>query len=269
MKQKLTLLSLFIALVINAMAYTPIVIDGYKWNVVNRKAMLDANGTIEYKTFIEKIEGDSIINEILYKKLWHTTDEDLTEYELIGLIREDAENKKVWAYVDDKEYLVYDFACSVGDKITTLKSLQSAKNQIEDVELTIKTIEVIEDLNSTKYNKYIATLDNGSEIVYYERFGSENGWYSRSYDGMTGGGVNFMVCAFDSNGELQFKPVHNNELDKIENCYINETKTDIENVIMPNVSLKKVIHNGQLYIIHEGKIYNVMGVEMKNMNWDF
>ena len=39
-----------------------------------------------------------------------------------------------------------------------------------------------------------------------------------------------MICAFDATGELQFKPTYNNELDKIENCYINETKTDIENV---------------------------------------
>ena len=72
MKKRLTLVSLFIALVINAMAYTPIVIEGYKWNIVNRKAMLDANGTIEYKTMIEKIEGDTIINEVSYKKLWHS-----------------------------------------------------------------------------------------------------------------------------------------------------------------------------------------------------
>ena len=251
------------------MAYTPIVIEGYKWNVVNRKAMLDANGTIEYKTMIEKIEGDTIINEVSYKKLWHTTDEDLTEYELIGIIREDVENQKVYAFIEGKEYLLYDFACKAGDKVRTLKSLRSAENEMEEGEMTIKAVEEIEDLSGEKYNKYIATLENDSEIVYYERFGLENGWYSRSYDGMTGGGVDFMICAFDATNELQFKPVYNNELDEIEDCYINEIKTDVENIMIPNTSFKKVIRKGQLYIIHEGKSYNVMGIEVENMDWNF
>jgi hypothetical protein len=250
----------------SAIYYKPMVIEGYSWNIVNRNAQLDGSNSINYKTIKQKFEGDSIINDVTYKKLWQSTDDELADYELIGLIREDAETEKVWAYVGDKEYLVYDFACSVGDKITTLKSLQSAKNQIEEVELTIKAIEVIEDLNGTKYNKYIATLDNESEIVYYERFGSENGWYSRSYDGITGGGVNFMVCAFDDANELLFKPVHNNELDEIENCYINETKTDVETITAPTTTaIQKIIRDGQVFIIRDGKTYNMMGIEVENI----
>ena len=250
----------------SAIYYKPMVVEGYSWNVVNRNAQLDGSNLVSYKTIKQKFEGDSIINDVTYKKLWQSTDDELADYELIGLIREDAETEKVWAYVGDKEYLVYDFACSVGDKVTTLKSLQSAKNQIEEVELTIKAIEVIEDLNGTKYNKYIATLDNESEIVYYERFGSENGWYSRSYDGVTGGGVNFMVCAFDDANELQFKPVHNNELDEIENCYINETRTDVETITAPTTTaIQKILRDGQVFIIRDGKTYNMMGVEVKNI----
>ena len=264
--KKIILLSSIIALAINVMAYTSIAVEGYNWNVVNRSASMDDSNSVKYKTIKQKFEGDSIINDVTYKKLWQSTDDELADYELIGLIREDAENEKVWAYVGDKEYLVYDFACSVGDKVTTLKSLQSAKNQIEEVELTIKAIEVIEDLNGTKYNKYIATLDNESEIVYYERFGSENGWYSRYYDGVTGGGVNFMICAFDDANELQFKPVHNNELNEIENCYINETKTDIETITAPTTTaIQKILRDGQVFIIRDGKTYNMMGIEVENI----
>ena len=246
------------------MAYQPIVVEGYNWNVVNRRAQLDGNNTIEYSTIAEKIEGDSIINDVTYKKLWRSTNDEMTEFSIVALIREDIENQKVWAYIGEKEYLIYDFACSVGDKVTTLKSLQSTENQVEEIEMTIKAIEEIEDLGGAKYNKYTATIAD-QDIVYYERFGSENGWYSRSYDGITGGGVNFMVCAFDSNGELLFKPTHNNELDEIEDCYINETTTNIENITTPNASLQKVIHNGQLLIIKDGKTYNLMGVEVQSV----
>ena len=110
-----------------------------------------------------------------------------------------------------------DYASSTGVKLVIV------------LDCGIKAIEEIEDLGGAKYNKYIASIAD-QDIVYYERFGSENGWYSRSYDGITGGGVNFMVCAFDNNGELLFKPTHNNELDEVEDCYINEIKTNISNI---------------------------------------
>ena len=221
--------------------------------------------TLYIRLILKKIEGDTIINDVTYKKLWKSTDAELANYESIGLVREDVENQKVWAYVGDKEYLIYDFACKVGDTITTLKSLQSAKFEIEEIELTIKAIEEIEDLNGVKYNKYIATLKNEFKIVYYERFGSENGWYSRSYDDVTGGGVNFMICVFDADGNLVFKPKLGDEkIDNIENCYINETiNTKISNI---DDEQQNIYYNSQektLNVNFEGDeiitIYDTMG----------
>lgn len=248
--------------------YNPIVVEGYSWNVVNYNFWLDNNRTEVYTTYSEKIEGDSVINGITYKKLWRSTDTEMTEYEIIGLIREDIANQKVWAYIGEKEYLVYDFACKVGDKITAIASFRSSQHQAQETEMTIKAIESIEDLNGVKYNKYIATVEN-QDIVYYERFGSTLGWYSRWYDYTVGGGGSCMICAFDATGELQFKPIHNNKYDEIENCYINETRTALDDVTIQPSPLKKVLYNGQLYIIHNNKIYNIMGVEMKNINFNF
>ena len=265
MKKRLTLLWLFISLVINVMAYTPIVIEGYKWNVVNRKAMLDANGTIEYKTIIEKIEGDTIINEVAYKKLWHTTDENLTEYELMGIIREDVENQKVYAFIEGKEYLLYDFACSVGDKITTLTNLRST----EQVELTIKAIELFMDLENNIVRKFTAFVENfDKDIIFYERYGSENGWYMRQYSSIVGGGINFMICAFDVNGNLLFKPNYDNELDEIEDCYINETKTNVPNVELQHSDVYYNVESRTLVLDVENPmaitIYDAMGKMVVN-----
>ena len=265
MKKRLTLLSLFIALVINAMAYTPIVIEGYKWNVVNRKAMLNANGTIEYKTIIEKIEGDTIINEVAYKKLWHTTDENLTEYELMGIIREDIENQKVYAFIEGKEYLLYDFACSVGDKITTLTGLF----RTEEAELNIKAIEMIPDLEGNMVKKITAFVENfNGDIIFYERYGSENGWYMRQYSSNVGGGVNFIVCAFDAKEALLFKPTYNNELDEIEDCYINETKTDVASIESKSGNIYYNTENHTLVFDVENlvamTVYDAMGKMVMN-----
>jgi hypothetical protein len=41
--------------------------------------------------------------------------------------------------------------------------------------------------------------------------------------------------------------------------------TNIEIVTTPNTSLKKVIHNGQLLIIKDGKTYNLMAVELQSV----
>ena len=67
---KKTLILLLCAITMNVMAYTPIVVEGYSWNVVNRNAMLDNAQTVIYQTYSEKIEGDTIINNVTYKKLW-------------------------------------------------------------------------------------------------------------------------------------------------------------------------------------------------------
>jgi hypothetical protein len=222
--------------------YKSMVLEGRHWNVVNRKAMLDANESVVYSTIVEKIEGDTIINGVKYKKLWHTIDADLTEYELIGIIREDFESQKVYAFVGGNEYLLYDFACSVGDKITMLTGLHST----EQVELTIKAVELFMDLESNIVRKFTAFIENfDKDIVFYERYGSENGWYMHQYSSNVGGGVNFMVCAFDVDGELLFKPDYDNELDEIEDCYINEIKTNVL-----NVELQK----GEVYYKSESRV---------------
>ena len=61
MKRSLFTLGL-IFMVINMMAYEPIVVEGYKWNVVNRNVSLDANNTIVYSTHVEMFEGDSVVD---------------------------------------------------------------------------------------------------------------------------------------------------------------------------------------------------------------
>lgn len=77
--KKIILLSSIVALAINVMAYTSIAVEGYSWNVVNRNASMDDSNSINYKTIKQKFEGDSIINDVTYKKLWQSTDNELAD----------------------------------------------------------------------------------------------------------------------------------------------------------------------------------------------
>ena len=130
--RKLVLL-LIIVIATNAMAYTPIVDEGYSWNVVCPWDYVGDN--IErYTTHVEKIEGDSIIGGVTYKKLWKYYPNDPEKRSLVGLLREDVEAQKVWAYGNGVEALMYDFDVEAGDTISLLSWLHFMKSiKIEDL----------------------------------------------------------------------------------------------------------------------------------------
>ena len=60
-------------IVSNIMAYQPMVVEGYSWNVVSAYWSIFPDITT-YNTRKQQIEGDSIINGITYKKLWEHLD---------------------------------------------------------------------------------------------------------------------------------------------------------------------------------------------------
>ena len=45
-------------------------------------------------------------------------------------------------------------------------------------------------------------------------------------------------------------------------CVYNQDPTAIENLTSPS-SYQKIIHEGTLLILHEGKVYNVIGIQIK------
>lgn len=213
---------------INRKPYKSMVLPGYSWNIVNRRVHLDGSNTIEYKTHKEKIVDYEYPNDKLHWTLYRSTDDDLLEYEFIAHISENIYTRKVFALIDGKEYLLYDFDCEVGDTIKVLKSLVSAKIAPELIEMTIKDISKIEDLIGDTIRKFVATInDYPEDVVYYERYGSEHGWYTRPYDGIVGGGIDFLYCAWGvQQNYLLFKPDLNNELDLINDCYLSGTGTN-------------------------------------------
>ena len=283
MKKRLFFLLLVIALAVNAMAYQSMLVDGYRWNVVTRNAMLDGGKTVVYGTHVEEFDGDSVINGVTYKKLWMYYPGNHEERILEGLIREDVSEKKVWAYGNGFEVLMYDFNVEVGDTISVLSWLHSMKSiTAEDLEddFTIADLVVdkIEEVDIAHYSglKKITLFDlrrKDYKFDIYERFGSLRGWMRSDYDWVVGGGVSFMVCALDEFGELLFKPVYNNELDEIEDCYINETKTNV-----PNVELQKgdVYYNSESSVLvfdvenpMSITIYDAMGKMVENRELAF
>lgn len=94
--------------------YIPLVNEDYVWSYCD----IVKKGSEEYDLHYSQFQfgGDTIINSITYKKLYHR---DCSSNKLFytASLREDA--KKVYAFYKDEsqEKLIYDFGLSVGDSI--------------------------------------------------------------------------------------------------------------------------------------------------------
>lgn len=98
--------------------YYPLVGENKVWNVLNVY-----NNSIEppfdtgYITITYKISGDSVIDNVSYKKIYRTEEEFPVNWTFIRLIRED-ENKRVYLRMFNEDILYYDFSVEPGDTVT-------------------------------------------------------------------------------------------------------------------------------------------------------
>ena len=258
--------------------YNPMVVEGYSWNVVSSYCPIFPDVTT-YNTRKQKIEGDSIINGISYKKLWEYFDANLDKCYLLALIREDIEEQKIFAYNKVAEVLLYDLGVEVGDTVKVWNYLSALENfdSIEDFDsinveygpfsiLVVDNIELIEDqiygtLKKISYHKaekefFTATI--------YERYGSTTGWSHNNHAELIGSANYSMICAFDENDELVLKREYTIAgYGEVKDCYIKEEiGTNIETAQKEEC----IYYNSQekrLYIDFDGDeslaIYDAMG----------
>jgi len=107
--------SLPIAITILMMSCTEIlsqklVKDGHQWNVTYQP--FDSPGTF---TVLTKISGDTLVDDLLYSKIYHSQDTFGTNWTISNqFIREDEERKVFVKSGNLEEYLLYDFGLEVG-----------------------------------------------------------------------------------------------------------------------------------------------------------
>lgn len=127
MKSKVLFLGLFIiffGISVNAQQYNPLVIENAQW-----KVEYDDDATPwPDEMYGWLLRGDTIINNIQYKKLYSRVFEDPSSNVIIsqllhGFLREDTVNKIVYAYGDqnmgcdstNNEFILLDFSYEIGD----------------------------------------------------------------------------------------------------------------------------------------------------------
>jgi hypothetical protein len=71
-----------------------------------------------YKTYYNRFDEDTIINDITYKKIWQAEDENHSNWYLFGFIRLDSAGDILVRNLSGNEGLIYNFDLAVNDSVT-------------------------------------------------------------------------------------------------------------------------------------------------------
>ncbi len=179
------------------------------------------------------------------------------------------ENNQVLLYApylgNEKELVLYDWTLEVGDTLP-FKPGRYTDEQLGMI-FRVTDVSTITLLDGKEYKKW--TLSGGYEYV--EGIGAINKGFGHFYclrhtthTGMSAG--ERLVCA-SRNGQVL---IDNTEQWKkwgveclCEGYVDTSVETSVETIITSNTNASKLIQDGQLFILRDGKSYNVMGMEVK------
>ena len=249
-----------------------------QWNMleVETKEMDGTPTILRAETFSYTLENDSIVTKgkTYYQLARQSTKDTAITKSFVGALHfgEDEDNR-VYFLRDGHEYVLYDFTAEPGD-----------------------TIEIFAGINNYPHDSVYThvvtgkdTLDNGAcrmllEVVFPDETTAENAekvWLAGlgSIDGIVHNAAqrtsdahaapaksassetqtSVMLCAWREDSCLY--TTNHPEYDTF-GCVYNQDPTAIENLTSPS-SYQKIIHEGTLLILHEGKVYNVIGIQIK------
>jgi len=177
-------------------------------------------------TWGHEFEGDTVINETTYKKLWQTTDSTFTNWNYATAMRETPDGK-VYQWTEDGEKLLYDFGLEVNNQFNT--EINGCPIYLE-----VESIDSVTLLNGEKRKKINFVWENESWI---EGIGSSYGLLK----------VGWEQCAFDWHFELNCLTENNilkYDNPNFEGCYVITTgieeKSSGSLQVTPNPFVNKI-----------------------------
>jgi len=228
-----------------AVQQNKLVQEGKLWS--NTKA--GTENINNYRSYWIKFQGDTLINDLVYKKVLQADDSLHADWYVKEIIREDAANQKVYLYdnYSNEDLLLYDFSLEQGDSILTGNGESYAK---------VDTIIYEPFGNSTDTLKQIYFAWGGRWI---EGIGSLWGVLEGLNAFYMTGAITKLVCYFE-NGILVY---HNPDF---ETCFPDNTTVSIskfgnkKNIeIFPNPAIDKITIYSQSSRISEVEIYDLTG----------
>ena len=220
-------------------------------------------------TFIYQLEEDTTINDLTYQRLTgrFSLSTMPSNKEYVAALRF-AENKKVFVHYDNTEYLLYDFGAQVGDTLEIFGGIDHYKD-FKTLPHVITEIDTLDDGKLQIYSNAIIQESEGYETpferlypkIWIEGVGSKDGIVQNSATNRIGIGPCVLLCAYHNDDCIY---TTDNPYYTPYGCVHNDSFfTATEEVNAPAQSAQKIMYNGQLLILRDGKTYNVMGMEVK------
>ena len=250
-----------------------------QWNqleVVLRQ--MDNNHTIlQAETFSYTLEDISqqVNNKTYFQLARQSTKDTATTKSVVGALHfGEGEDNRVYFLHNGVEYVLYDFTAEIGDTVeifaginnypqeTTYTHVVVDKDTTEDgaCRMFLEVVFLEETTTAENAEKvWLAGLGSVDGIVHNaaKRTSNAHAAPSRSASSETESSV--MLCAWreDSCLYMTNHPDYN-----AFGCVYNQDLTAVESPTSSS-SYQKVLRGGQLLIMHNGKTYTVMGIEMK------
>ena len=234
------------------------------WNVLSHGWLPDGSDALAHAwTAIYQLEENTIINDLTYQKLTGYFSLTPSNKKYIAALRF-AEDKKVFVYYDNTEYLLYDFGAQVGDTLTIFGGIDYYQYS-KTLPHVIIGIDTLVDGRLKIRSNAITERSGGWEVpypkVWIEGVGSRDGIIQNSATTLIGTGTTALLCAYHNDDCIY---TTDNSYYTPYGCVYNDPIfTATEEVKSTKPSAQKVIYNGQLLILRDGNTYNVMGMEVK------
>ena len=243
-----------------------------QWNQLELDLREMDNGTtiLRAETFSYTLENDSIVanNKTFYQLARQSTKDTAITKSFVGALHfgEDEDNR-VYFLRDGVEYVLYDFTAEPGDTVeifaginnypqeTTYTHVVVDKDTTEDgaCRMFLEVVFPEETTTATNAEKvWLAGLGSIDGIVHNAASRASK---ARSSETQT----SVMLCAWREDNCLY--TTDHPDYDTY-GCVYNQDPTAIESPTSPS-SYQKILREGQLLIMHDGKIYTIMGIEIK------
>ena len=254
-----------------------------QWNQLELDLREMDNGTtiLRAETFSYTLENDSIVanDKIFYQLARQSTKDTATTKSFVGALHfgKDEDNR-VYFLRDGVEYVLYDFTAEPGD---TVEIFAGINNYPQDSTYTHVVVDkdTTEDGACRMFLEVVfpedTTTATNAEKVWLAGLGSIDGIVHNTATRTSNAHAvparsahssetqtSVMLCAWreDSCLYITDHPDYNDI-----GCIYNQDPTSIEDTHSPSpiADYQKLLRDGQLLIIHKGKTYNVLGVQVK------
>ena len=243
-----------------------------QWNMLEMELRKMENGVtiLQAETFSYILEDISqqVNNKTYFQLTRQSTKDTATTKSVVGALHfgKDEDNR-VYFLRDGVEYVLYDFTAEPGDTVeifagvnnypqeTTYTHVVTGKDTLENGACRMILEVVFPDETTTAENAekvWLAGLGSIDGIVHNAASRASN---ARSSETQT----SVMLCAWRDDDCLY--TTDHPDYDTL-GCVYNTESTGVGNTTS-STSYQKILRNGQLLILHQGRIYNVIGVEIK------